>query len=83
MNIGLQTLIPKQGEQSVIANYRQILVLRSTYKITSKTLANRFQPFLSSWIKPRQTCFVEGKCILDNVFMAFGAMEWAKEVIKI
>ncbi len=79
MNIGLQPLIPKQGEQNVIVNYKLILVLNFTYKITSKTLANRFQPFLLSWIKPRQTCFFEGRCILDNVFMAFGAMEWAKE----
>jgi hypothetical protein len=44
LNISLQIFIPKQGEQNVIANYRSILVLRSTYKITSKTLANRFEP---------------------------------------
>jgi hypothetical protein len=36
------------------------------------------QPFLLAWI-PSQTIFVQGRSILDNAFLAFEAMEWAKE----
>ncbi len=31
------------------------------------------------WIRPTQTGFVHGRFILDNVFLAFEAMEWANE----
>lgn len=79
LNVGLQTFIPKLGEHNLIANYKPILVLGSTYKITSKTLDNRLQLFSPSWIRPTQIGFVQGRCILDNVFMAFEVMEWGRE----
>ncbi len=44
-----------------------------------KNLMNMFQPFLLAWIRPSQTRFVQGRYILDNVFLTFEAMEWAKE----
>jgi hypothetical protein len=54
-------------------------MLGSTYKIISKSLFNKLQPFLLSWIRPNQTNFFQGKFILDNVFLVFKAMEWATE----
>lgn len=54
-------------------------MLGFTYKITPKTLTNRFQPFSLAWIRPSQTRFVQGRFIINNVFLAFEAMEWAKE----
>ncbi len=79
LSIELQTFIPKLGDQRLLTNYRPISVLGSTYKITPKTLTNWFQPFLLTWIRPSQTRFVQGRSILDNVFLAFEAMERGKE----
>lgn len=37
------------------------------------------KPLLHHWILPSQTGFVPNRCILDNVFLAFEAMEWTME----
>ncbi len=47
----------------------------SVYKILAKTLAGRLQAFL----KPNQIGFVEGRSILDNVFIAQDSLDWAVE----
>jgi hypothetical protein len=45
----------------------------------AKTLARRIQPALTHIIRPNQTGFVEGRSILDNVFMAQEALGWVEE----
>ena len=37
------------------------------------------KPLLHHWILPSQTGFVPNRCILDNIFLAFEAIEWTKE----
>ena len=37
------------------------------------------KPLLHNWILPSQTSFVPNRCILDNIFLAFEAIEWALE----
>lgn len=37
------------------------------------------KPLLHNWILPSQTGFVPNRCILDNIFLAFEAIEWAME----
>lgn len=37
------------------------------------------KPLLHHWILPSQTGFVPNRCILDNIFLAFEAIEWALE----
>ena len=37
------------------------------------------KPLLHHWILPSQTGFVPNRCILDNVFLAFEAIEWTLE----
>ncbi len=64
------TLIPKTGDRSKLGNWRPITVLGCIYKILAKALAGRLQTFLPSIIRQNQTGFVEGRSILDNVFMA-------------
>jgi hypothetical protein len=70
INKGLIILIPKSGDHARIGNWRPITLLGSLYKILAKTLARRLQTFLSSIIRPSQTGFVEGRCILNNTFLA-------------
>jgi hypothetical protein len=49
------------------------------YKILTKVLAGRLQTFLPSIIRPNQIGFVEGRSILDNIFMAQDSLSWAEE----
>jgi hypothetical protein len=79
INKGLIILIPKSGDHARIGNWRPITMLGSLYKILAKTLAKRLQTFLPSIIRPNQTGFVEGRCILDNAFLAQEAQDWAEE----
>ncbi len=79
INKGLITLIPKSGDQAKLSNWRPITLLGSIYKILAKTFAGRIQAALPNIVRPNQTGFVEGKSIMDNVFMAQEALEWAEE----
>jgi len=79
INKGLITLIPKSGDHSKLGNWRPITLLGSIYKILAKLLARRIQASLPHIIKPNQTGFVEGKSILDNIFLAQESLEWAVE----
>jgi hypothetical protein len=79
INKGLIILIPKSGNHARIGNWRPIILLGSLYKILAKTLARRLQTFLPNIIRPSQTGFVEGRCILDNTFLTQEAQDWAEE----
>jgi len=70
INKGIITLIPKSGDRAKLNNWRPITLLGTLYKILAKTLASRLRMELTEIIRSNQTCFVEGRSILDNVFMA-------------
>jgi hypothetical protein len=79
INKGIITLIPKFGDMAKLNNWRPITLLGSIYKILAKTLASRLRTKLPEIIRPNQTSFVEGRSILDNVFMAQEGLGWAEE----
>ncbi len=56
-----------------------ITLLDNVYKILAKVLAGRLQAALLNIIQPNQTSFVEGRSILDNVFIAQEALSWVEE----
>ncbi len=64
------TLIPKSRDRAKLNNWRPITLLGSIYKILAKTLASKLRMELPEIIRPNKTGFVEGRSILDNVFMA-------------
>jgi hypothetical protein len=70
INKGIITLIPKSGNHACLNNWRPITLLGSIYKILAKLLAGRLQAILPNIIRPNQTGFVEGRSILDNIFIA-------------
>jgi hypothetical protein len=72
-------MVPKPGPRVQVNIYRPISVLTSIYKVIAKTLANRTQKHLPHWIRITHTRFVRDRQILDNVFLAYEAMEWATE----
>lgn len=79
LNVSKIVLLPKQGDLTFLKNYRPISLLGSAYKIIAKLYANRIIDMLPHWIKHSQTAFVKGRCIFDNVLMAFEAMDWVEE----
>jgi len=79
LNTGLFFLIPKGGPTTNLKNWRPITLLGIVYKIVAKTLAKRLQPLLDIIIRPNQTGFIKERSIIDNVFLAFESMEWARE----
>jgi hypothetical protein len=79
VNKGMITLIPKLGDRARLNNWRPITLLGSIYKILARIFARRIQADLTEVIRPNQTGFVEGRSILDNVFMAQESLGWAEE----
>jgi len=79
INKGSITLIPKSGDRAKLNSWRPITLLGNVYKILAKTLANRLRKELNEIIRPNQTGIVEGRNILDNVFMAQEGLNWAEE----
>ena len=79
LNISKIALLPKSEDRSKVQNFRPISLLNTAYKILAKVYANRMKPLLHNWILPSQTGFVPNRCILDNIFLAFEAIEWTLE----
>jgi hypothetical protein len=79
INKGIITLIPKSGDRAKLNNWRPITLLGSLYKVLAKTLISRLRMELTKIIRSNQTGFVEGRSILDNVFMAQEGLGWAEE----
>jgi hypothetical protein len=75
INKGQITLIPKSGDQARLGNWRPITLLGILYKILAKVLAGRVQGVFPHVIRPNQTEFVEGRSILDNMYLAQEALE--------
>jgi hypothetical protein len=79
LNVSKIALLPKTEDRSKIQNFRPISLLNTLYKVVAKIYANRMKPLLHHWILPSQTGFVPNRCILDNIFLAFEAIEWTLE----
>ncbi len=79
INKGIITLISKSSNHARLNNWRPITLLGNIYKILAKVLVGRLQTILPNIIRPNQTGFVEGRSILNNVFIAQESMSWAKE----
>jgi hypothetical protein len=69
INKGIITLILKSGDHARLKNWRPISLLGSIYKILAKLFAGRLQAILPNIIRQNQIGFVEGRSILDNVFI--------------
>ena len=86
------TLIPKDGDITLLKSWRPISLICSDVKIVAKVLANRLNPFMPNLISENQFC-VNGKSIVDcnsrmrdilyysnsnNVTGAFINLDWEK-----
>lgn len=74
INVGLIKLIPKEGDKTLVKNWRPITLLNVSYKIMVKVLAKRLENVLPKVINPTQTGFVKGRYILENLLTSWEVM---------
>jgi Reverse transcriptase (RNA-dependent DNA polymerase) len=62
-------LIPKCAEPQSPKEYRPLSIDNMLYKLYSKLLSNRLQPYVSRIILVEQTTFIRGRTIADNILL--------------
>lgn len=75
INATLLALIPKTTNAEKMTDFRLIACCNIIYKVISKVIARRLKATLPEAIKLNQCAFVEGRLLLENVFLA-------KELVK-
>jgi hypothetical protein len=67
LNYGIITLLPKVIEANKIQQFRPICLLRCMYKLITKTLTLRVEPYIHKLITIQQNAFIRGRNIMDSV----------------
>ncbi|KAK9681646.1 hypothetical protein RND81_10G017700 [Saponaria officinalis] len=69
-NITLITLVPKKKVVGSVLDFRPISCCTVMYKVISKILANRLQPFMAGLVGKEQAAFIKGRSIFDNILLS-------------
>jgi len=70
LNTSFIALIPKQEISQTPDKYKHIALCNVIYKIICKVVDNRLKPLLLILVSGKQSGYVEGRQILDNIIQA-------------
>jgi hypothetical protein len=79
VNNTVLVLIPKVKQPQDMTQYRPIALCNVLYKIVSKVLSLRLRPTLEEIISEKQSAFVPGRLITDNVLTAYESIHYLKK----
>jgi hypothetical protein len=68
INYVIITLLPKVSNAARIQQYRSICLLNCLYKLITKTLTLRIEPYADKLSHPAQSAFMRGRNIMSGVF---------------
>jgi hypothetical protein len=69
INYGIITLLPKIKEATKIQKYRSICLLNCLYKLITKVLTSRIEPYAQKLISEHQTAFINDRNIMTGVMI--------------
>jgi hypothetical protein len=64
---GLMVLVPKRNDPRGLQDYRTLTLLKADYKLLTRIIANRIQPWLRTALYQNQYCGMKGRTMLDAV----------------
>ena len=78
LNYGIITLLPKIKDASKIQQFRPICLLNCLYKLITKVLTIRIEPFAAKLIHNTQTAFMKGRNITSGIMCLHEIMHETK-----
>ena len=75
LNYGVITLLPKIAEANKIHQFRPICLLRCIYKIITKTLTLRLEPYAKKLFSIQQNAFSKNRNIVDGIMSLHEVMQ--------
>jgi hypothetical protein len=75
---GIIKLLPKKTNKRRLRDWRPLTMLTVVYKIIAKLLALRLNLLLPQLVSPKQTGFIPGWHILENISLAWLTHDWVK-----
>uniref|UniRef100_A0A453KZA0 Reverse transcriptase domain-containing protein n=1 Tax=Aegilops tauschii subsp. strangulata TaxID=200361 RepID=A0A453KZA0_AEGTS len=67
LNYGIITLLPKVVGANKIQQFRPICFLRCIYKLITKVLTIRLEPFVDTLFSRHQNAFIKKRDIMDGI----------------
>jgi len=64
---GLMLCVPKRSDPRGLQDYRTLTLLNADYKLLTRLIANRMQPWLTTALYQNQYCGTRGRTMLDAV----------------
>jgi hypothetical protein len=78
----LGSLLHKKGDKGTLGNYRLLAILDSDLRWRSKALLDKLMPQCQNFLSDKQTAFIKGRNIVDNVMAVMLAVEETRMVTK-
>lgn len=78
----LMVLIPKVDDPGTFKDFCPISLYNVLYKIVTKILVNRLQPFLNDMVSPLQSSFIPGRGTVDNAIVLQEVVHYMKKSKK-